>query len=95
MFKRSKYALALKDLQEAIPLVAEGLKRTEYPERVEDVYDYIRFAEGGLALEILCENLYEFSCPVPRRAYELIEKAGTGMEMDKKHWEFLKPLVKD
>jgi hypothetical protein len=95
MFNLNKYSLAVKHLQEAIPLVSDALKRTDYPERVKDIYEYIEFNEGGLALEILCENLYEFSCPVPRRAYELIEKAGTQMEMDKKHWEYLKPLVID
>jgi hypothetical protein len=95
MFNANKYSSAVKHLQEAIPLVANALKRTDYPERVDEVNEYIEFNEGGLALEILCANLYEFSCLIPRRAYELIEKAGTGMEMDKKHWEFLKPLVID
>jgi hypothetical protein len=95
MFNLNKYSLAVKHLQEAIPLVSDALKRTDYPERVKDIYEYIEFNEGGIALEILCENLYEFSCPIPRRAYELIEKAGTGMKMDKKRWELLKPFVID
>ena len=95
MFNLNKYSLAVKHLQEAIPLVSDVLKLTAYPERVKDIYEYIEFNEGGLALETLCESLYEFSCPVPQRAYDLLEKAGTGMEMDKKNWELLKPLVID
>ena len=95
MFNLIKYSLATKNLREAIPIVAEALKEAGFPERVQDVYDYIEYNEGGLALEIFCENLYEFSCPVPQKAYDLLEKAGTGMEMESKYWEMLKPLIVD
>ena len=85
MLKLNKYSSAVKYLKEAIPLVTDALKQTDYPERVKDVYDHIEFNEGGLALEILCENLYEFSCPVPRHAYELLEKPA-------QRWKWIKNI---
>lgn len=93
MFNLNKYSLAVKDLKEAIALVTDALRQSDYPERIEDVNEYIRFNEGGLALEILCENLYEFSCPVPQKAYDLLKEAGIKMEIDSRYWEMLKPLV--
>ena len=95
MFKLDKYSSAVKHLKEAIPLVSDALKKTDCPERVKDIYEYIEYNEAGVALEILCENLYEWSCPVPRRAYDLIEESGTAMEIDKRYWEILIPLVTD
>ena len=80
-------------MREAISLVAESLKEAGYPERVQDVYDNIEYNEGGLALKILCENLYEFSCPVPQRAYDLIKESGTATEIDSKYWKMLESLI--
>jgi hypothetical protein len=86
-------ASATKKIREATELVSESLKEAGYPERVQDVYDNIEHNENGLALENLCENLYEFSCPIPQRAYDLLEEAGTAMKIDSKYWEMLKSQV--
>lgn len=80
-------------LREAAALVSESLKQAGYPERVQDVYDNIAENESGLALENLCENLYEFSCPVPQKAYDLLAEAGTAMKIDSKYWEMLKSQI--
>lgn len=87
------YSTATKKLREATALVSESLKEAGYPERVQDVYDNIEYNESGLALENLCENLYEFSCPVPQKAYDLLKESGLLMEIDSKYWEMLKPLI--
>lgn len=87
------YSSATKKLREATALVAESLTQAGYPERVQDVYDNIEHNESGLALEVLCENLYEFNCPVPQRAYDLFEEAGTAMKIDSKYWEMLKSQI--
>ncbi|MBS1796710.1 MAG: MafI family immunity protein [Acidobacteria bacterium] len=87
------YVQADKNLKEATALVAESLIQAGYPERVQDVYDNIEHNESGLALENLCENLYDFSCPVPQKAYDLLERSGLAMDVDKDYWERLKPLI--
>lgn len=87
------YSSADEKLGEATALVVESLTQAGYPERVQDVYDNIEHNESGLALENLCENLYEFDCPILQRAYDLLEESGTAMKIDSKYWEMLKPLV--
>lgn len=87
------YSSATKKLREATALVAESLTQAGYPERIQDVYESIEHNESGVALETLCENLYEFDCPIPQRAYDLLKESGTAMEIDSKYWEMLKPLV--
>lgn len=87
------YSLATKKLREATALVAESLTQAGYSERIQDVYDTIEHNESGIALETLCENLYEFGCLIPQRAYDLFEESGTAMEIYSKYWEMLKPLI--
>ena len=82
-----------KKLREATLLVAESLTQVGYPQYVQDTYDNIEHNECGLALENLCENLYEFSCPVPQKAFDLIQECGTSMGIDSKYWEMLKPQI--
>ncbi len=80
-------------LREATSLVVDSLTQAGYPERVQDTYDNIEYNECGLALENLCENLYEFSCPVPQKAFDLLKESGIIMGVDSKYWEMLKPQV--
>lgn len=84
---------AAKKLLEAAELVAESLKDAGYPERVQDVYENVEYNESGLALESLCENLYEFSCPISQSAYDLLEESGKAMNIDSKYWQILKPQI--
>jgi hypothetical protein len=80
-------------LSEATSLVAESLAKAGYAERVQNTLELIEANEYGIALENLCSNLHEFSCPVPRRAYELLEEAGSAMKVDSHYWQLLKPQV--
>ena len=81
------------NLKEAIVLVTKSMEQSGHPERIQYAYDDIEHNEYRLALESLCENLYEFSCPIPQRAYELFKKTGTNLEIDSKYWELLQPLI--
>ena len=80
-------------LREATSLVSDSLIQAGYPQYVQNVYDNIEYNECGLALEELCENLYEFSCPIPQKAFDLLEECGTSMGIDSKYWEMLKPQI--
>lgn len=58
-------------LVEALSLVEKSLD----PERVEGIRSLNDAGEWALALEMTCENLYDFEVPISRRAYELLEYA--------------------
>ena len=79
-----------RNLTEATTLVAKALEQAGHPERVKDTFELIEANECVVALENLCSNLHEFLCPVPQRAYELLEETGSAMRVDRKCWELLK-----
>ena len=81
-------------LREAFALVAGPLSGAGYPERVKDAYELLEANEYAIALENMCENLYEFDCRVPRRAYEIFEEAGANLGVDRGYWELLRPQVR-
>jgi len=80
-------------LLEATSLVAKSLDQAGYSERVKGTYELIEANEYGIAFENLCSNLYEFSSPVPQRAYELLEEAGSAMQIDSEYLLLLKSQV--
>jgi hypothetical protein len=87
-----------KKLKEAFDLVADSLVADSlvaagYSERVKDVYELVDANESVIALENLCESLYEFECRIPVKAYELFAEAGIHFKIDSKCWEMLKPYI--
>ncbi len=80
-------------LKEAFDLVAESLVAVGYPERVECAYELIDANESAIALEIVCENLHDFECSIPIRAYDLFAEAGTYFNVASSYWEMLKPCI--
>jgi len=82
-----------KKLKEAFDLVADSLAAAGYPERVKDAYELVDAGEPVIALENICENLYEFECQISVKAYELFAEAGVHFKMDSRCWEMLKPHI--
>ena len=91
--RKRSYDTAEAKLKLATSIVGPILGEAGYPDRVQFVYECIEYNEAAVALETLCENLYEFSCPVPQRALELIKEAGELLGIESKVWEQLGPLV--
>jgi len=46
-----------------------------------------------LALETLCDILIEDELPVNLKTYNLLEEAGTALNMDEQTWEVLKVQI--
>ena len=82
-----------KRLQEAFALVADALVAAGYPAGVTEADDLAEANESAIALENICENLYEFGCRVPARAYEVFAEVGVYLKVDSSYWEVLKPQV--
>ena len=73
-------------LKEAFRLVAEA-----HPEFVSDAYEFLEMNEDALALETMCDNLYESGLDVPAKAYELFAEVGAARNVDGINWEMLAP----
>lgn len=65
-------------LNEALSIVAEVLSESQR----EDISIFINAGEWGLALETLCEFLYEEELPIKLKAYELLEEVKSLINLD-------------
>ncbi len=90
-------------LHEALALVSAAFAQAGVAWRVRDIASLID-QELVIALQVLCNNLHELECPVPRRAYNLIEEVGRKylvgefpewLGVKSADWEIIKPQVTD
>lgn len=76
------------DLGALVNLFTESLPA----ENIADARDLIDHGEYGVALELVCTQLYEYDVPVPTETYRLIEQCGRIMQMNEASWAFLEEL---
>ena len=86
-------------LNSAVSLVGPSLAKAGWADRVDTISSLIDNNEEGIALELLCSNLYEFDIPIPFRAFGLIREVGqemneNGAGYDSDLWLDLESLVK-
>ncbi len=60
-------------------------------QNIEFITELIDAGEWGLALEVTCEQLYEYDMKVDPDLYELMDSTGKLMKMDSSKWDFLDP----
>ncbi len=77
--------------EEIISLINGGI--SEFQEK--NIRELVEANEWGIALEILCDCLYEDTIAVPQRVYQLIEKAGIAIGVDEEYWTELKEQVSE
>ena len=56
---------------------------------IEDARDMIEHGEQGVALENICQNLYEWDFPLVRADYERLQKLGRYYGFGSSTWDFL------
>lgn len=78
-------------LNEALSLVSEVLSETQ----VDDIRTYINVGECNLALEVLCEMLYEDELAISSQAYSVLQEVGVILKMDNKLIQILKSQLTD
>ena len=69
----------------------DGSERLEYI--LKDTQELIEYNEAGVALENICQNLYEYSVAISKQDYEVLEKMGTEMKMSSTAWDYLTELI--
>jgi hypothetical protein len=60
----------------------------------KNVIEFAQNAEWGLALDVLCNQIYEHEIEITKETYEDIMKIANQMNMSKTAWEFLKELIR-
>ena len=83
--------LIVEKLSEAMSNLAEVIPKV----RREDISIYINAGEWGLALEFICEFLYEYELPITAKAYRLLEEAEGLMNAKLDLLDALKSQIED
>jgi hypothetical protein len=85
----SDYKLIKSKLNEVILLTNEVMQETQ----IEFVRSYIDAGEWRLAIETLCDILYEDELSISATAYRLIQEISSSIDLKNSVWEILKPQV--
>lgn len=59
----------------------------------ESAAELTNAGEPGVALDLICEQLFEYEIAVPRAVYAKLAKSGQLMHMPERTWTVLQPLV--
>jgi hypothetical protein len=89
MPEMDKARAVVEGLGEVLSLVAPSLSEDQR----RDIRTFIDVGEWALAVETLCDLLYEDELPVPARAYALLQEIGDLMGLEPRTWELLEPQV--
>ena len=55
--------------------------------------EFIEVGEWGLALETMCDLLYEYEVSISSETFRLIQETSRLLQTDKKIWEELSPQI--
>jgi hypothetical protein len=89
----SEVQIVKEKLTKALDLAADSFVAMGYSERVKDLYELIDMGEFAIALQCICDNLDEFECSIPIKAYDLFAEAGVYLKINSRYWEILKPHI--
>jgi hypothetical protein len=82
-------------LNRALRTLISMAEQTELPlPDIAIAKEYIEYNEGGLALEHIVEQLYEFSIPINKELYDAAEQCGILMDLPVDKYNYLKELIK-
>lgn len=71
-------------------VILEAIREILTPGQLETAEELVRAGEPGIALEIVCENLYEDDLAIAAGTLELMAKVSREMGIDPKYWEMLR-----
>jgi hypothetical protein len=69
----------------------DGSDRLDF--MIKDTRDLIIHGEPGVALDNICQNLYEFSVEIKKQDYDDLKRIGELMKMQSTIWKILKELI--
>ncbi|WP_284452577.1 MafI family immunity protein [Parachlamydia acanthamoebae] len=83
-FIEDKFAILMNEVSNDLP-----------KQDVQNIIEFVKYREWGVAFETLCTQLYEFDIKISPDSYEKIAVLGKLMKLESSNWEFLKELVVD
>ena len=88
MFRRRNKTLAT-ELRAIVTAFSEHLPQAN----IGAAEDLISHGEYGVALELICTEVYEYDVPVTADTFRTIEQCGQRMQLDESSWSFLRELL--
>ena len=83
----------MKDVEKELLEIVEELSDQLEKDILSHIKDLAQAGEWGVALEDLCNMLFEYDVKISQRIFNRIEKLGIAMSMEKSSWDFIKPLI--
>ena len=77
-------------IEEKLNLLIKQLKPSLPEVTVIDAQDFVEHGEYGVALELICQQLFEFDCMISRELYNQIAEVASLMQMPSSTFDFLK-----
>ena len=85
----SESSSILNKLNAVLCLISKSISENQR----QDILMYINANERGLAIETLCDLLYEDELSISVTAYDLLKETGNTLHLESETWEMLKPQV--
>ena len=60
---------------------------------IQDARHLVEHGEEGVALENICQNLYEWDFPLSRAHYESLQEIGQHYGLESRTWSYLEKIV--
>ena len=73
--------------------LADHLEGIARPQDLADYRDLVQHNEGVIALQNICQNLYEYDTQLPRPVLDHIVSVAREAGLDEREWAFLEELV--
>ncbi|WP_394554584.1 MafI family immunity protein [Agromyces sp. MMS24-JH15] len=73
-------------IEQAIRDALDGVRDILGTADVENAEVFLDHAEPAIALELICDQLYEYDLSIPRHSFERLKWAGERMNVDPDRW---------
>ena len=87
--------MAIADIQQKLLDVLGELHGSLGDNDYAEAMEATKIGEPGVALEVICQQLFEYETRIQKRIYVRLEAIGQTMNMPDSTWKILEPLVTD
>ncbi|OAD19605.1 hypothetical protein THIOM_004747 [Candidatus Thiomargarita nelsonii] len=74
-------------IRERLQAVVLSVRRVHPDMYLENVFDFVKYGEWKLAVEVLCDNLYEDKRYIPQDTFSDLIAVGKVLSVDSRYWK--------